>query len=78
MTSGPPASSLGPFSSVWESQLCCRRCLDAGETGVLSLDAEAPVRKALNNTIYLGLLGRTDGLELGVGQGILLVSLDSI
>ena len=63
---------------MWESQLCGRRCLDAGETGVLSLDAEAPVRKALNNTIYLGLLGRTDGLGLGVGQGILLVSLDSI
>lgn len=36
MTSGPPASSSGPFSSAWESQPCCRPHLDAGETGLLS------------------------------------------
>lgn len=36
MTSGPPASSLGPFSSAWESQLCCRPLLDAGENGALN------------------------------------------
>ncbi|XP_029771689.1 solute carrier family 23 member 2 isoform X3 [Suricata suricatta] len=27
--SGPPASSSGPFSSAWESRLCCRQRLDA-------------------------------------------------